>query len=66
IGELEDENGVRRRGRRSERLRASVSRFFFEDRVEPVTPAELAAAHHGHEVEAHLEEDRPQLVQGQQ
>ncbi len=31
-----------------ERRRAKLSRFFFEHRVEPVTPAELAAAHHGH------------------
>lgn len=34
-----------------EHVRSSMSRFFFEDRVEPVTPAELEAAHHeeGHE-----------------
>ncbi|WP_298803885.1 cytochrome bc complex cytochrome b subunit [uncultured Pseudokineococcus sp.] len=31
-----------------ERLRANLSNFFFEDRVEPVTPRELEAArHHG-------------------
>jgi ubiquinol-cytochrome c reductase cytochrome b subunit len=32
----------------TEKLRGRLSRFFFEDRVAPVTPAELAAAHsHG-------------------
>jgi ubiquinol-cytochrome c reductase cytochrome b subunit len=33
-----------------EKRRAFLSRWFFEDRVAPATPAELAAAHgHGHE-----------------
>jgi ubiquinol-cytochrome c reductase cytochrome b subunit len=41
-----DANGVRRRGTRSERLRAKVSGFYFADAVHAVTPAELAAAHH--------------------
>jgi ubiquinol-cytochrome c reductase cytochrome b subunit len=27
------------------RIRASMSRWFFEDRVAPVTPSELEAAH---------------------
>ncbi|MFM5905604.1 MAG: cytochrome bc complex cytochrome b subunit [Micrococcales bacterium] len=31
------------------RLRARMSRWFFEDRVSPVTASELAAAHHDHE-----------------
>ncbi|MCB4207528.1 cytochrome b [Arthrobacter sp. UM1] len=31
-----------------ERLRGRLSRLFFEDRVAPVTPAELEEAHHGH------------------
>lgn len=35
-----------------ERLRASISRWFFEDRLSPVTNAELAASHHA-EVEEH-------------
>ena len=39
-----DERGVRRKGYRKDALRARVSRIFFEDRVDPVTPAELAAA----------------------
>ncbi|MGO1229550.1 cytochrome bc1 complex cytochrome b subunit [Glutamicibacter arilaitensis] len=34
----------------SEKRRAAISKFFFEDRVAPVTPSELEAAHaaHGH------------------
>jgi ubiquinol-cytochrome c reductase cytochrome b subunit len=40
----EDERGVRRKGYRRDAFRARLSRFFYEDRVEPVTPAELAAA----------------------
>jgi len=41
-----DENGVRRKSTRRERLRAKVSSFYFADGVAAVTPAELAAAHH--------------------
>lgn len=52
VGPEEDENGVRRKGLFLARMRHRLSRFYFEDRVEPVTPAELAAAHHGHEHEA--------------
>jgi ubiquinol-cytochrome c reductase cytochrome b subunit len=48
----EDANGVARRKARRERRRARVSHFYFKDRVEPVTPAELAAAHHHGEHEA--------------
>ncbi|WP_156201184.1 cytochrome bc1 complex cytochrome b subunit [Actinotalea caeni] len=40
----EDARGVRRPGGRADGIRTRLSRFFFEDRVEPVTPAELAAA----------------------
>jgi ubiquinol-cytochrome c reductase cytochrome b subunit len=44
----EDGNGVRRPGGKLDGARSRLSRFFYEDRVEPVTPAELAAAHsHG-------------------
>ncbi|WP_420113926.1 cytochrome b [Pseudactinotalea sp.] len=44
----EDANGVRRPGGHLDGVRTRLSRFFYEDRVEPVTPAELAAAHsHG-------------------
>ena len=43
--------GVLRRGYRKDRIRQRVSQFFYQDRVEPVTPAELAAAdaHGGHD-----------------
>jgi ubiquinol-cytochrome c reductase cytochrome b subunit len=45
----EDENGVRRKGSAKDWLWAKASRFYFDDRIEPVTPAELAAAQaHGH------------------
>lgn len=43
---------------RKERRRAKLSKWFFEDRVAPVTPAELEAAHaHGHHeaIESHDE-----------
>jgi ubiquinol-cytochrome c reductase cytochrome b subunit len=48
----EDENGVRRPGLRKDKLRQKLSRFYFEDRIEPVTPAEVAAAHAHHEAAA--------------
>ena len=41
-----DRNGVDRPGYRKDALRQRLSRFFYEDRVEPLTPAELAAVHH--------------------
>ena len=44
IAPAEDSRGVRRRGYAKDRRRQRLSRLFFEDRVEPVTPAELAAA----------------------
>ncbi len=62
---VEDERGVRRRGYRKDALRARVSSFFFEDRIEPVTPAELAAAHE-HEEHAAIgngEPDSTRLVE---
>ena len=43
-----DENGVRRPGARFDGIRRRLSRFFFEDRIEPVSPAELEAAHDEH------------------
>ncbi|WP_077487924.1 cytochrome b [Sinomonas mesophila] len=48
---------------RKERRRAKLSRWFFEDRVAPVTVAELEAAHeHGHEaIAAHEEETAKSL-----
>ena len=50
-----------------EHLRRRLSRFFFEDRVEPVTPTELEAAHEEHhavEGSEHAEEDRPAVTAG--
>jgi len=44
IEPAEDSRGVRRPGYRKDTLRQKVSRMFYEDRVEPVTPAELRAA----------------------
>ena len=47
-GPAVDANGVKRKGAWADGVRRSISRFYFEDRVEPVTPAEFAAAHsHG-------------------
>jgi ubiquinol-cytochrome c reductase cytochrome b subunit len=44
----QDEAGVRAPGTAIAKVRAKLSSFWFEDRIEPVTPAELAAAHsHG-------------------
>ncbi|MDN5805145.1 MAG: ubiquinol-cytochrome c reductase cytochrome b subunit, partial [Microlunatus sp.] len=54
-----DENGVRDKSARKDRLRARLSHYYFKDRVEPVTPMELAAAHHdghaGEAIESHAE-----------
>ncbi len=44
-----DANGVDSPIARKERLRAKLSHFYFVDRVGPVTPSELAAAHHEHD-----------------
>jgi len=43
-----NDRGVRRRGYRWERFKAALSRFYFEDRIEPVTPAQLRAAQAAH------------------
>ncbi|GAA1866592.1 cytochrome b [Myceligenerans crystallogenes] len=47
-----DARGVKRKGYRGDKTWHRVSKFFYEDRVEPVTPIELAAAH------SHGEHDR--------
>jgi ubiquinol-cytochrome c reductase cytochrome b subunit len=51
IEPAEDSRGVRRKGYRIDAARRRLSKVFYEDRVEPVTPAELAAAqsHGGHD-----------------
>jgi ubiquinol-cytochrome c reductase cytochrome b subunit len=62
-----DENGVRRPGAHFDGIRRRLSRFFFEDRVEPVTPHELEAAHEEHhavEGSDHAEAERPAVTAG--
>src|SRR5690625_1874169 len=44
IDPAEDANGVARPGYKKERRWQKLSQFFYEDRIEPVTPTELAAA----------------------
>ncbi|HIZ35417.1 MAG TPA: ubiquinol-cytochrome c reductase cytochrome b subunit [Candidatus Ruania gallistercoris] len=44
IEPAEDANGVARPGYEKDKRWQRLSRFFYEDRIEPVTPAELAAA----------------------
>jgi ubiquinol-cytochrome c reductase cytochrome b subunit len=58
-----DGNGVASPTARKDKLRERLSRFYFTDRIAPVSPTELAAAHHdGHEVEAiEAGEGRPEL-----
>ncbi|WP_345218935.1 ubiquinol-cytochrome c reductase cytochrome b subunit [Georgenia halophila] len=52
VGPATDRHGVDRPGHRMDTIRHKLSKFFYEDRVEPATPAELAAAgHHGPEIE---------------
>ena len=41
-----DKNGVRSKDARKEKMRARLSHYYFKDRIEPVTPQELAASHH--------------------
>jgi ubiquinol-cytochrome c reductase cytochrome b subunit len=68
----EDEHGVRRRGGLLDGARRKLSSFYFEDRIEPVTPAELAAAHDGHHdhgdheaiEDAHDEDRTPAITAG--
>ncbi len=65
----EDEHGVVAPTAKSEKRRVKWSSFYFSDRVAPVTPAELAAAHHnghGHEaVESASEEESEPAISGQ-
>jgi ubiquinol-cytochrome c reductase cytochrome b subunit len=50
IGPLTDANGVPRRRILAAKVRAKVSKFYFEDRVEPPTPADVheleSSGHH--------------------
>jgi ubiquinol-cytochrome c reductase cytochrome b subunit len=63
-----DEHGVASPTARKDKARSALSRFYFTDAINPVTPAELAAAHHDgqeHEaigsIEAAGDESRPAL-----
>jgi ubiquinol-cytochrome c reductase cytochrome b subunit len=60
-----DAHGVASPTARKDKARSALSRFYFTDSIEPVTPGELAAAHHdghGHEaIEASSDETRPAL-----
>jgi ubiquinol-cytochrome c reductase cytochrome b subunit len=47
-----DANGVSSKDAKKARRRVAWSNFYFKTRVEPVTPTELAAAHHHGEHEA--------------
>lgn len=64
LDDLVDGRGVAKPNAKAEKRRAKLSKFFFEDRVEPVTPAELAAAHdHGGEPgHGHGHDDTPALT----
>ncbi len=53
IGPAEDSLGNPRPGHKREAAKQKLSRFFFEDRVQPVTPEEYAAAQHHHGVIEH-------------
>jgi ubiquinol-cytochrome c reductase cytochrome b subunit len=60
-----DGSGVKRPAGLLDGLRHKVSRFYFEDRVEPVSPAELhEAQHHGHEELSASGGDQPKLPAG--
>ncbi|MEI2764193.1 MAG: cytochrome bc complex cytochrome b subunit [Dermatophilaceae bacterium] len=52
VGAGTDANGVANPLTKRDRRRARLSRFYFRDGVDPVTPAELTAAHHHGEHEA--------------
>jgi ubiquinol-cytochrome c reductase cytochrome b subunit len=49
----------------TENLRSSISRWFFEDRLAPLTQAEVAAADaHQHHVTSHMDETEAEEIQG--
>jgi ubiquinol-cytochrome c reductase cytochrome b subunit len=60
-----DENGVKRRGKGGG-FRHRIAKFYYEDRIEPVTPAELAEAHHDshHAAVGASEGDHAQVTSG--
>jgi quinol---cytochrome-c reductase cytochrome b subunit len=70
LGAAVDENGVASPTAAKDRLRARLSAFYFGDRVNPVTPAELAAAHHdgmhGEAIEPMAEQEPEELEPSRQ
>jgi len=64
LGSGTDGNGVASPAARKDRIRAKLSHFYFNDRVDPVTPAEYAAAqHHGeHEAISAADEHEPESL----
>jgi len=58
-----DAHGIPRKSTRRERLRAKVSGFYFADGVQPVTPTELAAAHHDGSAREAIEADQEPVGQ---
>lgn len=65
IAPAEDSRGVRRKGYAADRRRQRLSQLFYEDRVEPVTPRELAAAHeHGAHPVLEPAEEAAQIAAG--
>ncbi len=59
IGSGTDANGVATPAAHKERVRGRLSRFYFTDRVDPVTPAEFMAAQHHGEHEAISPAEQP-------
>ncbi|WP_421741216.1 cytochrome b [Cellulomonas sp.] len=66
IEPAEDSRGVRRKGYALDRMRQRLSQTFYEDRIEPVTPTELAASHsHGeHDAVGPADEHAPAALTG--
>ncbi len=54
-----DQNGVADRSRGAAKMRHRLSQFYFKERVPPVTPAELAAAHHDGQAHEAIEAPEP-------
>jgi ubiquinol-cytochrome c reductase cytochrome b subunit len=63
LAPIVDAHGIPRKSTRRERLRAKVSGFYFADGVQPVTPAELAAAHHDGSAREAIEADQEPVGQ---
>lgn len=57
-----DDNGVARPGYKKDLVRHRISRFFYQDLVEPATPRELAAATAEHETQPVLPDSEAERV----